>query len=418
MKNVSIIGAGLAGCEAALQLAMHNFNVTLYDLKPEKILTAYRLSSYAELVCNNSIGNISKETPLGLLLEELKILRSNLILIAEKCRIDDPGFFAINKKMFSQNVTKKLYYNNINIINKRVSKIPDNDYVIIASGPLTDEELIRNISIEYGIEEYHFSDASSPVLDIRTVNIENSNVRKITNDLFAISIPMPIFESFCYELVKYSEQTKCNDFDKSIEFEKCKSIEKLALSGVKELYFKRFDYSFFNVPCLLLRRENALENAFILVGCTTMLRNSEQIKAFSMIPGLERCKFIKYGRMHRNTFINAPKILNEFFQIRETNTFIIGQLSGVDGYTAAIASGLVAAFKIIYGDALLSFPQSTIIGALAHYISNPHVTDFQPMCASFYLMNCKKDFYRNSIKSLTKYLNQLPKSESPLLTTI
>lgn len=158
------------------------------------------------------------------------------------------------------------------------------------------------------------------------------------------------------------------------------------------------------MPCLLLRRENALGNGFILVGCMTMLHHSAQDRVFSIIPGLEKIKFIKYGRMHRNTFIDSPRILNEFFQIKDSNTFIIGQLSGIDGYAAAIASGLMAAMKIKYGETLPSFPKNTIIGGLTNYISNPSVTDFQPMCASFSLINCNKNYYENSIKSINRYL--------------
>ncbi len=411
MKSVSIVGAGLAGCEAALQLATHGFKVKLYDSKPERKLETYQLSSYAELVCNNSIGNLNVNTPLGLLLQELQSLGSRLITIAKKCRIDDPVFFAIDKIAFSQAVTKELQSCEITLINKHLSEIPKDDYVVIATGPLTDEYLIENLSNEYSIEGYHFFDASSPVVDIRTVNLRNNNIRKITNDLYAISIPMHDFRIFSDELVRKSAGIVVNPVDNALNFEKCQSIERIAMAGMDELYSKRFKQNYFDTPCLLLRRENAVRDGFLLVGCMTTLCRSAQLDVFSLIPGLEKCKIIKYGRMHRNTFLNVPQILNEFFQIKGTNTYIIGQLSGIDGYAPAIASGWVAAMRIIHGDSMPQLPQSTMIGGLSHYVSNIDVTDFQPMCASFALLKYTDNFLLSSkvgVESITKAILKKP----------
>lgn len=407
MNNVSIIGAGLAGCEAALQLANNDFHVTLYDSKPQKLLDAYKLPTYAELICNNSIGNLDNRTPTGLLLQELETLGSKMISIAEKCRLDDPAFFAIDKKKFSQAVTDALYENHVTIVNRHVTQVPNDNYIIIATGPLTDEALIRDLSISYGIEDYHFSDASSPIVDIDTIDLSGKNVLKITEDLYAISIPISIFELFCNELVAQDKKSIHHDVDRSIDFEKCRSIEQLASVGIFELFTQRFCHQYFNTPCLLLRRENAIENGFILVGCMTTLSHSAQVSAFSLLPGFRKCKFIKYGRMHRNTFFNAPKVLNEFFQIVGTNTFIVGQLSGVDGYAPSIASGLVSSLRIIHGAAMLSLPQSTVVGGLSHYISNINVTDFQPMCASFSIMNCKNNFWEKSKQEMDLYVKSM-----------
>lgn len=386
MHSVTIVGAGMAGCEAALQLAAHGYNVTLYDSKPQELLATYKLSTYAELVCNNSLGSNDEKTPLGLLLKELRMFRSKMIDIAEKCCINDPYFFSVDKKFFSQAVTDELYKHKITIINKHISSIPKDDNIIIATGPLTNELLLSALSEKYGIEEYHFSDASSPIVDIRTVNINNNNIEKITDDLYAVSMSLKDFQGFYHELRNQTKQTSQHSIGKNIDFVKCQSIEELAKIGIDELRLKRFSYDFFESPCLLLRRENALENGFILVGCITKLRYSEQKIVFSRIPGFENCRFIKFGRMHRNTFFNSPKYLNEFFQLKNTSTYIIGQLSGVDGYAPAIASGLVASLRIIYGKSLLPFPVNTMIGGLARYISNSSVTDFQPMCASFSLL--------------------------------
>lgn len=407
MKSVSVVGAGLAGCEAAFQLASHGFKVKLYDSKPKIKLETYQLSTFAELVCNNSIGNLNRHTPLGLLVQELRSLGSRLITIAEKCRIDDPSFLAIDKIAFSQAVTNELRSCEIMLINKHLSEVPKDDYVVIATGPLTDENLIESLSNEYSIEGYHFFDASSPVVDIRTVNLSNKNIKKITNDLYAISIPTDTFRIFCEELIKHSAETATHPIDNTPNFEKCHSIEHIAMVGMNELYSKRFKHNYFDTPCLLLRRENAVREGFLLVGCMTTLRHSAQLAVFSLIPGLEKCKIIKYGRMHRNTFLNVPPILNDFFQIKGTNTYIIGQLSGIDGYAPAIASGWVSAMRIIHGDLMPQLPQCTMIGGLSHYVSNINVTDFQPMCASFALLEYTDDFLLSSklgIESVIKSL--------------
>lgn len=386
MNNATIVGAGLAGCEAALQLAKQGYNVTIFDSKPTEVLPPYNLTTYAELVCNNSLGNLDTQTPLGLLLAELKLLGSKTIAIADKCRVDDQTFYAVDKKVFSQTVTSELFKNNIKVINRQIDSIPEDDYVIIATGPLTNKALIEDLSQKYGINEYYFSDSSSPVVDITTVDINSSNVNKITDDLYAISISDLSFKLFCDELMNQSIQVTCHDNDMKVDFEKCRSIEQLAKLGIDVLYLKRFKYDYCNTPCLLLRRESALHDGFILVGCMTTLKHTGQLAAFRKIPELRNCKFIKYGRMHRNTFFFSPKILNEFFQIKGTNIFVVGQLSGVDGYAPAIASGLVAAMRIIYGNNMKSLPKSTMVGGLSKYVSNTCVVDFQPMCASFSLI--------------------------------
>lgn len=404
MNNVTIVGAGLAGCEAALQLAAYGYNIRLFDSKPDELIEPYKLSTYAELVCNNSIGNISKESPLGVLLKELKIFGCKILEIAEKCRINDPECFAVDKIFFSQMVSEELYRNNIKVINMHIDSIPNDDNVIIATGPLTDELLISDLSNKYGIDTFHFADSSSPVVDIGTVDLESDDVKKVTEDLYAVSISTHDFQLFHEELIRNFSQNTIHSVDKNIDYEECQSIEHLAKMGIQELYLKRFKYDYTNQPCLLLRRENALENGFILVGCMTTLGHSAQISVFSKIPCLRKSKLIKYGRMHRNTFIDAPKYLNEFFQIKGTNTYVIGQLSGVDGYAPAIASGMVAAMRIIQGDVLLPIPTNTMIGGLARYISNSNVIDFQPMCASFSLIDKSS---HDTLGSVLHYLEQL-----------
>lgn len=406
MDNVTIIGAGLSGCEAALQLASLGYNVRLYDMKPKELNEPYKLTSYAELVCNNSIGIVSKKAPLGMLLRELKLFESKLIEIADKCRINDPVFFAVDKKLFSKLVTEELYRKQVEIINKHIDSLPDDDNVIVATGPLTDESLISSLCNKFGIEIFHFSDSSSPVVDIKTVDLNDNSVHKITNDLYAVSISTQTFQVFYEELVHWANRNVIHSIDKSINYEKCQSIEHLAQIGIEELYLQRFKYKYTDSPCLLLRRESGLENGFILIGCMTTLSHVAQCSIFSKISCLKKSKFLKYGRMHRNTFLDAPKCMNEFFQIRGTNTFIVGQLSGIDGYAPAIASGMVAAMRIIYGETLPPIPTNTMIGGLAHYVSNSKVIDFQPMCASFALID-KSD--QDIAETILNYQSQITK---------
>lgn len=186
MYNISIVGAGLAGCEVALQLSSYGYNVRIFDSKPTKLLPAYNYSTYAELVCNNSLGNIDTSTPLGLLLYELELFDSKLLKIAKKCSIKDNMFFAIDKKRFSQMVTNELISNGVTIINKHINHIPNDDYTIIATGPFTDSFILEELSNKYGLKHYYFSDASSPVVDIKSININDKQISKLSNDLYEL----------------------------------------------------------------------------------------------------------------------------------------------------------------------------------------------------------------------------------------
>lgn len=387
MKTVAIVGAGLAGSEAALYLASHGVKVKLYDCKPKDILPIYKFSSCSELVCNNSLAPLTTKKPLGLLLEELKQSGSKLISIAETCRLKDDIYFSVDKKKFSISVANEIKKHNIEIINQMVVEVPDEDCVIIATGPLTNQKLINDISVKYNIQNFHFFDASSTIVDIYSINKANANVKKITDDLFAVTIPNDIFEKFS-DILKDAECYSAHSIDYLIDFDKCQSIERLAKQGKDVLYKNRFFYGdITNEPCLLLRREGGLKNAFIMVGCMTTLTHSAQQKVFSLLPGFENVKIVKFGRMHMNTYFDSPKFLNCFYQIKGTQTYVIGQLSGIDGYLPAISSGLVASTHILNDGNIRLFSKNTMIGALAHYVSNDSVIDFKPMCASFSLLS-------------------------------
>ena len=404
-KSVSIVGAGLSGCEAALQLSHNGFDVNLYDTKPSSLLDVYRLPTFAELVCNNSLSSSNVNSPLGLLTAELREMESRLIHIADYCRVDDERYFSLDKKKFSLAVTEELLSHKVNIVNKTVTCLPEDDYVVMASGPLTNEQLIKDVSIKYDINEFHFSDASSIVIDITSVDFSDKNIKRITDDLYAVRISDEVFSDFCNTLRNSLNDYSSHSVDKEVTFDKCQSIERLAEKGEDALRKTRFSHPYFSGNCLLLRRENALENGFIMVGCMTTLRHLDQQRAISVLPGFGNIRIVKYGRMHRNTYFNAPKILNSFFQVKNDNLYIIGQLSGTDGYAPAISSGLTAALKIVYGDNIQPLPQDTMMGALAHYVSNDNVVDYQPMCASFSLLKTSEgtDYCKNSLTELRAY---------------
>ncbi len=409
MKKVTIIGAGLAGCEAALQLARRGFDVFLYDQKNIINSDLYTLDTFAELVCNNSFGPSAIDSPLGLLLHELKMLDSELLKIADECRLIDNKNFAVDRHAFSQKVTNRIIKQGIKLRNERIDFFIDDHPLIISTGPLTDERLASEISIKYGVSQYNFSDASSPIFDINSIDLRDKRIKKRTNDLYEVYLDSECLERFYKKLCSSLNNNYSKIIDKEVNLKQCQSIEYIAKKGKHRLIEDKLTQPNINMPVLLLRREKALENSFLLVGCMTTLRQIQQKEVFSLLPGFKDCRFIKYGRMHRNTFFNSPEILNCFYQIRNTDTYLIGQISGIDGYAPAISSGMVSAFHIASNKKITPLPQKTMIGALARYVCNNNITDFQPMCANYALL--EKDIgistpYANSKKALSNWLKE------------
>ena len=385
-KAVTIIGAGLAGCEAALQLESKGYPVKIYDSKPNTLLPVYSMKSFGELVCNSSLGKNSISTALGALIEELRMMGSKLISIADECKVKDDEFLAVDKSAFSNKVTEAIYSSNIKVFSSSICDIPDDDIVIIATGPLTGESLAHRISCRYNIAQYHFSDASSPVVDLNSIDINNSAIKQVSEDLYYVIIDDYSLVAFYNALLEDFHSYHRPKVDNDIAYEKCQSIELIAKKGLDYLIEKKLQSSYSSRPSILLRRENGLENGFILVGCMTTLPHAYQRLAFSKLPGFKDIRFVKYGRMHRNTFFKCNNNLNGFYRIIDTNAYLIGQLSGIDGYAPAISSGLVAAIDIVSESKCPPLPISSVIGGLAHYVSNPDITDFEPMCASFSLI--------------------------------
>jgi len=410
MNSVRIIGAGLAGCEAALQLLDADFSVEIFEAKPKKLLPAYQLDTYCELICNNSLGNMNKLSPLGLLLSELEYLDSRVLDIAKKNMLKDTNAFSVDKKSFSRDVTSELKKKGAKFFCEKLEKIPDDDTpLIIATGPLTPKELMADIAKQCNLVNYTFSDATSPVIDGSSIQYDDLHLQKLSNDLLVLNISDNEFDMF-FNILINSESNKDHSIDKGNDFIQCQSLERLAKQGKTFLVSKRFTYDGMAVPSLLLRRETALNDAFILVGCTTALGHKDQHSLFSTLPALQKVKFIRYGRQHRNSYFKTPGVLDSFFQVKnkEKEIFIIGQLSGLDGYAPAIASGYVAARKIIRKDNMRVFPCETMIGALSRYVADTNVVDYQPMCASFSLLpkNNLDVTKKHSLQLLSAYINQ------------
>jgi len=410
MNCVKILGAGLAGSEAALQLLHAGIPVEIYDIKPKKLLPVYQKDTYCELVCNNSLGSLSLSTPLGLLLSELEFLNSRVIGIAKKSMLKDTNTLSVDKTLFSNNVTSELKARGAKFHCECVQQIPDgHEPLIIATGPLTSKKLVTNIANQYNLKNYTFSDASSPVIDGSSIQYNDRQLQKLSDDLFVLNIPNDVFNTFFNSLLSLKSNNH-HSIDHSSKLFQCQTLEYIAKQGKTSLISSRFTYNGNDKPVLLLRRETALRDAFILVGCTTALRHKEQLALFSMLPTLQNVKFIKYGRQHRNTFFRTPGILNPFFQVKtqKREIYIVGQLSGLDGYAPAIASGYIAARKIINKEKMKELPHETMIGALAKYVSDVNVVDYQPMCASFSLLQKNKQdiIKEDSLQSLSAYLNQ------------
>ena len=388
MDSVRIIGAGLAGCEAALQLAEAGITVELYDVKPQQMLAAYQLPTYCELVCNNSFGSSSPDSPLGLLLYELDLLGSKILEIAKECLVADTTTISVDKLEFSSMVTTAILQQKIKVKKGYIDKVPQRKSpVIFATGPLTGKPLASSISKQFSLPQYTFADASSPVIAGASIQFNNPHVHKISKDLYAIEIPEEDFSLFFHTLTT-AQHNPSHHVDYCTEFVQCQALEKLAHKGKNEVISARFSRQGFSSPVLTIRRETGLRDAYILVGCICGLGHKSQINAFSKIPGLQAVKFIRYGRQHRNTFFQTPGVLDSFFKVKNDvrDIFIIGQLSGLDGYAPAIASGLVAAQRIIGGVSCPVLPKDTMIGALANYVSDTSIVDYQPMCASFSLL--------------------------------
>ena len=399
MKDfINVIGGGLAGCETAYQISKRGIKVKLYEMKPIKYSPAHSNSDFAEIVCSNSFKSNLLTNACGLLKQELRMMDSLLIRIADENSVPAGQALAVDRDAFSRKVTEYIENSeNIEVIKKEVIDIPDDEITVIATGPLTSDTLFEKISEMVGNNELHFYDAAAPIIEKSSIdmNIAFIGDRYGKGDADYINLPMnkDEYESFWNELVN-AEVVELHSFEKREIFEGCMPVEVMAKRGIDTLRYGPLKPVGFDDPrtgkrpyaLVQLRQDNSVGTLFNMVGFQTNLKFGEQKRVFSMIPGLKNAEFVKYGVMHRNTYINSTKVLDNNYQMKNhKNVFFAGQITGVEGYVESIASGLLAginAVNYVLGKEKLVFPVETMIGALTDYISTPN-EKFQPMNANF-----------------------------------
>ncbi len=400
MNEVIVVGAGLAGCEAALRIANSGIKVKLYEMKPDKKSPAHRLDSYAELVCSNSLKADRLSSASGLLKAEMRILGSICLEAAAQSSVAAGGALAVDRNTFSQYITKKLVDNkNIEIINETITEIPLDKLCIIATGPLTDDTLALNIQKLCGTNNLSFYDAAAPIITAESIDMSVAfkASRYDKGDADYINCPMnkEEYETFYNELVS-AQTAELHAFDKSINvYEGCMPIEIMAKRGEDSIRFGPLkpvglkDPRTNNRPYAVvqLRSENRECSLYNLVGFQTNLKFPEQKRVFSLIPGLSNAEFVRYGVMHRNSFIDSPKLLNRNLSLKShPNIFFAGQITGVEGYMESAACGIIAGenvLRFINGQDPLNLPTITMLGALINHVTNSTSSDFQPMGANF-----------------------------------
>lgn len=394
--EVIIIGAGLAGSEAALQLAKRNIKVKLYEMRPQKTTGAHVTENCAEFVCSNSLGSADITNASGLLKAEMQELGGELINIAYECRVPAGNALAIDRVGFSKKITDLIEKNeNIELVREELKEIPTDKPVIIASGPLTSDDLANKIQEFTKSEHLHFFDAIAPIVEKDSIDFNTAfwASRYDKGEASYINCPMDKeqYAKF-YDILVNAERIELKEFEKNAKFfESCLPVEVLASRGVDTLRFgpmkpvglidKRTGIE--NWAVVQLRQDDAAKSLFNLVGFQTNLKWGAQKELIHSIPGLENTNIVRYGVMHRNTFINSPQVLNATLNTRErANLFFAGQITGVEGYTESIATGMLAGINMarqLEGKELITLPKETMLGALCNYISSSELKHFQPM---------------------------------------
>jgi methylenetetrahydrofolate--tRNA-(uracil-5-)-methyltransferase len=396
-----VIGAGLAGSEAAWQLANHGIQVELYEMRPNKMTPAHETELLSELVCSNSLKADRLDNASGLLKEEMRRLNSLIIESADKHRVPAGGALAVDRESFSAYITKKIQQHpNIQIIREEVTEIePDSQMpTIISTGPLSSSDITNSIAKLIKQDYLYFYDAAAPIVTYESIDLDKvyraSRYGKGDDDYINCPMNKEEYLDFYNELI-HAEEAPVHDFEDNKVFEGCMPIEVMARRGEDTIRFGPLkpvglvDPKTGKEPYAVvqLRQDDASGTLFNLVGFQTHLKFGEQKRIFSMIPGLESAEFIRYGVMHRNTYIHSPKLLDRYYRLKtEPNILFAGQITGVEGYVESASSGLLAGYnlaRILKGKEPLDFTNQTIIGALAHYVSHTPSKDFQPMNANF-----------------------------------
>ena len=398
MPTVKVIGAGLAGSEAAWQLAQRGIQVELYEMKPHKKSPAHHTDTFAELVCSNSLRGDKIENAVGLLKVELRRLDSLIIQCADATRVEAGGCLAVDRHGFSALVTEKIRnHPNIMVIDEEVTAVPEGP-VIIATGPLTSDAMSDAIGAYFGADYLHFFDAAAPLVTAESVDMTKawwqSRYDRGTPDYINCAMNKEEYEAFVKELIS-AQEAEVHGFEDKNVFEGCMPVEVMARRGCDTLRYGPLKPVGLTDPAtgrepyavVQLRQDNAEKTVFNLVGFQTHLKFGEQKRVFSMIPALQNAEFVRYGVMHRNTFLRSPKLLDKYYADRRNPLVAFaGQMTGVEGYVESCASGFLAALAMaakVLEKPMPEFPKTTAIGALGLYISDESVENFQPMNINF-----------------------------------
>lgn len=438
---INVIGAGLAGSEAAYQIAKRGVPVKLYEMRGVKLTPQHKTDKFAELVCSNSLRGDSLTNAVGLLKEEMRRLDSVIMRSAESTRVPAGGALAVDRDGFSQRVTDEVMKHPlIEVIRHEITEIPEDAITVIATGPLTSDALAEKIHMFNGGDGFYFYDAAAPIVDKNSINMEKVYLKSRYDKGEAAYLNCPMtkkeFMAF-YEALIRAEEAPLNSFEKEKYFEGCMPIEVMAKRGIKTMLYGPMkpvgleypkDYKGprdgeYRTPYAVvqLRQDNAAGSLYNIVGFQTHLKWGEQKRVFQMIPGLEKAEFVRYGVMHRNSYMDSPNLLEPTFAARQNpDLFFAGQMTGVEGYVESAASGLVAginAVRRLKGEEAVIFPQTTAIGALPHYITHTDSKHFQPMNINFGIIKelegprirDKKERYekiaQRSLDILTDFLN-------------
>lgn len=396
--SINVIGAGLAGSEAAWQIAKRGLKVRLYEMRPEKKTPAHHTQNFAELVCTNSLRANQLTNGAGLLKEEMRRLDSIIMEAADKHNVPAGGALAVDRETFSSAVTEKLTnHPNIEVVREELTEIPEG-LTVIATGPLTSDPLAQAIKKLTDDEGLYFYDAAAPIVEKSSLDMDKIYLKSRYDKGEAAYLNCPMteeeFYNFYHELIN-AEMAELHDFEDQKFFEGCMPIEQLASRGEKTMLFGPLKPVGLEDPktgkepfaVVQLRQDNAAGNLYNLVGFQTHLKWGEQKRVFSMIPGLENAQFVRYGVMHRNTYLRSPEFLNATYQTKKRSDLLFaGQMTGVEGYVESAASGLYAGINaalIAQGKAPVIFPEETMMGAMAHYITHASPKHFQPINANF-----------------------------------
>lgn len=421
-KKVIVIGAGLAGSEAAWQLAKRGVNVDLYEMRPKKMTPAHKTQNFAELVCSNSLRANNITNAVGLLKEEMRRLDSLIIRCADATQVPAGGALAVDRDKFSEMITETIKnHPNINVIEEELTQIPKGDIpVVVATGPLTSDALSQDIRTYTKQEGLYFYDAAAPIIEKDSIDMNKVYLksRYDKGEAAYLNCPMTKDEFFnFYNALITAEAAPLKEFEKEIYFEGCMPFEEMAKRGEKTLLFGPMKPVGLEDPktdkrpyaVVQLRQDNSEGTLYNIVGFQTHLKWGEQKRIINMIPGLENANIVRYGVMHRNTYLNSPQLLEKTYKLKEEkNIYFAGQMTGVEGYVESAASGIVAALNALYNqeDKQIIFPTETMIGAMANYIVDNTSKNFQPMNANFGIIKPLPERIKDKKEKYERYVNR------------